>query len=73
MNNFERHEAIEGLLAKHTARELAGMAVDFSDKEKVLFEAFTLYFEICELKDEMKAKNEELKNFLNEGYASCED
>lgn len=28
MNNYERYEAIEDLLAQHTARELAGMVLD---------------------------------------------
>jgi hypothetical protein len=38
MNNFERQDAIDGLIAKHTARELAGMVVDKSSRYEQLME-----------------------------------
>lgn len=38
MNNFKRHEEIELLLAKHTARELAGMVVDLKEFERGVIE-----------------------------------
>lgn len=39
MNNYERYEEIEELLARHTARELAGIVLDGRKRERDLLES----------------------------------